>query len=64
MYFDGGQWILAATLLGMGFDCWMDSLKQFEETNHGIWNKVSVHSEYIKNTMKKYKQKICERRHI
>ena len=64
MYFDGGQWILAATLLGMGFDCGMDKLKQFEDSDNGIWNKVNVHYDFITKTMKKYDQMICERRHF
>ena len=61
MYFDGGQWLLAGTLLGMGYDCWSDKVKLFEGSDNGVWNKVGPQVTFIHMIMRKYGEKTCRK---
>jgi len=61
MHFDGQQWILIGTLMGMGFDCWSDKIKLFEGSDNGIWNKISAHVEFIHKTMRDLNEKTCKK---
>ena len=60
MYFDGGQWILVGTLLGMGYDCWSDKVKLFEGSDNGVWNGVSPQVTFIHRIMRKYGEKTLD----
>ena len=59
---DNQQYILAGTLLGMGFDCWEDTLIRFEESTDGIWNKVSSHVHWIHEKIWEKGEKLCEKK--
>ena len=61
MFFDGGQWLLAGTLMGMGYDCWSDKVKLFEGSDNGVWNKVSTQVPFIHRTMRTYGEKTCRK---
>ena len=59
----------------MGFDCWSDKIKLFEGlvafelyfvqhfigSDNGIWNKISVHVDFIHKTMRDLKEKTCKK---
>ena len=61
MYWDGKQYILVGTLLGMGYDCWEDTLISFEGSDDGIWNKITSHVEWIHKKIAQEGEKVCKK---
>ena len=59
MYFDGQQYVLIGTLVGMGYDCGQDRTVTFQGSDNGIWNKVSFHMEFIQNMLLENDEKLC-----
>ena len=46
------RFYLIGTLYGSGYDCKRDSVLKFEGSDDGLWNKVSVHVNWIKKTVR------------
>jgi len=57
------QYVLIGTLKGNGYDCRYDNVSTFEGSTNALWNKVSAHMEWIKDTMEKLGDKDCRANH-
>ena len=53
------RYVLIGTVYGAGHDCRTDKVKYFEGSDNGVWNKVSAHMEWIKDTMEGLGETIC-----
>jgi len=42
------KYILIGTVMGGGYDCGSDNMTSFEGSVDGVWNKVSAHTDWIK----------------
>ena len=50
------RYVLIGTVKGGGYDCKTDEVKSSE----GLWNKVSAHMDWIRETMEGLGEKICK----
>ena len=56
------QWLLIGTQVGMGYDCLMDKIDLFDDSDNGMWNKISDHVNFIHKVVRDYGEKICKNR--
>jgi len=54
------RYVLIGTVHGGGYDCRYDTVSNFEGSDNGLWNKVSAHMEWIKDTMEELGETICK----
>ena len=54
------RYVLIGTVHGGGYDCRNDRVTKFEGSDNGLWNKVSAHMEWIKDTMEGLGETICK----
>ena len=54
------RYVLIGTVQGHVYDCRMDRVAKFEGSDNGVWNKVSAHMEWIKDTMEGLGETICK----
>ena len=52
-------YILIGTVQGEGYDCNKDQVYYFENSNNGLWNKVSRWVNWIRSMMRRYGEKQC-----
>jgi len=62
MYYNNAtsRYVLIGTVQGGGYDCRYDTVATFEGSDNGVWNKVSAHMEWIRDTMEGLGEKICK----
>ena len=62
MYYNNAtsRYVLIGTVYGGGYDCRTDKVSKFEGSENGVWNKVSAHMEWIKDTMEGLGETICK----
>ena len=53
------KWTLIGTVSGQGYDCEGDRVDQFEESNNGLWNNITIQTTWLEKTMKKLDEPIC-----
>jgi len=54
------RYVLIGTVQGEGYNCRTGGVGSFEGSDNGVWNKVSAHMEWIKDTMEGLGEKICK----
>merc|ERR1719315_288226 len=54
------RYVLIGTVYGAGYDCRTDKVSKFEGSENGVWNKVSAHMEWIKDTMEELGETVCK----
>jgi len=61
MYYNttASKYVLIGTVNGNGYDCRTDGTGYFEDSTDGIWNKVSAHMKWIKDTMGTLGETVC-----
>ena len=62
MYYNNttSRYVLIGTVYGAGYDCRTDKVSKFEGSENGVWNKVSAHMEWIKDTMEELGETVCK----
>ena len=50
---------LIGTVNGNGFDCTRNETIKFENSENGLWNKISAHMVWIEQTMTELGEKVC-----
>ena len=53
------SYVLIGTVQGMGYSCRHDRVDKFEDSDNGLWNKVSAWVDWIKAEMKELGEKGC-----
>ena len=51
---------IIGTLYGGGYNCKTDHVEQFEGYSVGVWNKVSSHMDWIRETVEEFGEKACK----
>ena len=59
MNLNHGRYTLIGTVNGNGYDCRTHGTTLFEMSDNGLWNKVSAHMEWIKETAEDLGENIC-----
>merc|ERR1719431_2176680 len=54
------RYVLIGTVQGEGYNCRTGGVGSFEGSDNGVWNKVSAHMEWIKDTMEGLGENICK----
>ena len=49
----------SGTVTGYGYDCRKDSVKKIEGSDNGLWNKVSYHVTWIRQTAEEMGERLC-----
>ena len=52
--------ILKGTVNGAGYDCRKDVRHEIEGSDNGVWNKVSYHVDWIKQTAQELGETLCQ----
>ena len=53
------RFVLIGTVRGHGYDCREHRVNMFENSNFGVWNKVSHWVNFIKGVMKDLGEPVC-----
>ena len=63
MYLDprSKSYVVIGTLYGGGYDCGNERVYSHEGSKNGLWNKVSIRVDYIKEVMKDMGETLCEK---
>ena len=61
MYFNTSvsRYVLIGTVKGAGYDCKTNTVNKFEGSTNALWNKVTAHMDWIKDTLNKLGEKGC-----
>ena len=54
-----GRWSLIGTLFGSGYICQTDQVEKVNGLEHGVWNKVSAHMDWVRKEMKTLGEPVC-----
>ena len=49
----------SGTVTGFGYDCRNDNVKNVEDSDNGLWNKVSHHINWIRQTAEEMGEELC-----
>jgi hypothetical protein len=55
--------LYTGTVTGGGYNCWTGKFAIFEGSPNGLWNKISAHSDWIKEAMEENRETIVEENH-
>jgi len=54
------KFVLIGTVNGAGYDCRKDVRHEIEGSDNGVWNKVSYHVDWIKQTAQELGETLCQ----